>query len=101
MQNCSVGRLHDELGWFDALLSLNRPCTKHHGETVSLPGLLFFCQVKIKYRTSTNLILQKGTLFYNEDMQTVEVETSGSDESSLGSDSAALRGQMVNFIQHT
>lgn len=41
-------------------------------------------QVKIKYRTSTNLILRKGTLFYNEDMQTVEVESSGSDESMLG-----------------
>jgi len=38
-------------------------------------------EVKIKYRTSTNLILRKGTLFYNEDMQTVEVESSGSDES--------------------
>ena len=30
------------------------------------------CEVKIKYRTSLNLILRKGTLFYNEDMQTVE-----------------------------
>ena len=47
----------------------------------SHPGL---AQVKIKYRTSTNLILRKGTLFYNEDMQTVEVESSGSDESMLG-----------------
>eukprot|EP00438_Fugacium_kawagutii_P024665 Skav226597 [mRNA] locus=scaffold5607:36526:38596:+ [translate_table: standard] len=38
-------------------------------------------EVKIKYRTSTNLILRDGTLFYNEEMQTVEVETSDSDES--------------------
>lgn len=49
---------------------------------ISKPSTLV--QVKIKYRTSTNLILRKGTLFYNEDMQTVEVESSGSDESMLG-----------------
>ncbi|CAJ1437710.1 unnamed protein product [Effrenium voratum] len=33
-------------------------------------------EVKIKYRSSSNLVLRRGILFYNEDMQTVEIECS-------------------------